>query len=106
MEDYLDPGTTVTRQSTRRSEVERPCLSEDTLYQTSAKSPYLTTVDSVAASESQESKRESRFLGGVSEARFWAIFSSILLVYFVSDQGRIGSAAADAYYRSLVLIAH
>jgi hypothetical protein len=31
----------------------------------------------------QESKRSSRYLGGVSEARFWAIFGSILLVYFV-----------------------
>ena len=90
MEDYLDSGASVTRQSTRRSEAERPCLSEDTLYQASAKSPYLTTVDSVAASEFQEPKRESRFLGGVSEARFWAIFSSILLVYFVSEQGHIG----------------
>lgn len=66
----------------------------------------MTTVDSVTASESQEPKRESRFLGGVSEARFWAIFSSILLVYFVSDQGHIGSASADTYDRSLVSIAH
>src|SRR3954454_1703208 len=89
MEDYLDSSTTLTRQSTRRSEAERPCLSEGTLYQRSAKSPFLMTVDSVAASESQEPKRESRFLGGVSEARFWAIFSSILLVYFVSEKGHI-----------------
>ena len=87
MEDYLDSAATLTRQSTGRSEAERPYLSEDILYQTSAKSSYLTTVDSVTASESQEPKRESRFLGGVSEARFWATFSSILLVYFVSDQG-------------------
>lgn len=41
MEDYLDPGASLTHQSTRRSEAERPCLSEDTLYQTGAKSPYL-----------------------------------------------------------------
>ena len=87
MEDYPDSAATLTRQSTGRSEAERPYLSEDVLYQTSAESSYLTTVDSVTASESQEPKRESRFLGGVSEARFWAIFSSILLVYFVSDQG-------------------
>lgn len=91
MEDYLDSATTLTRQSTRRSEAEHPRLSEDIRCQTTAKSPYVTTVDSVAASESQEPKRESRFLGGVSEARFWAIFSSILLVYFVSDQGHIGA---------------
>ena len=81
MEDYLDPGTTLTRQSTRRSEAEPPCLSEDTLYQANTKSPHLTTVDSVTASEPQEPKRGSKFLSSVSEARFWAIFSGILLVY-------------------------
>jgi hypothetical protein len=48
---------------------------------------HIEEVASVTGTETSEIEgstgRKSKYLGGVSEARFWAVFGSILLVYFV-----------------------
>jgi hypothetical protein len=55
------------------------------------KKPYAQWIEEIRSVEGAESSsdgeavngRKSKYLGGVSDARFWAVFASILLVYFV-----------------------
>lgn len=49
-----------------------------------SKSPSVTAEVYLDQSAEVEVPKRSEFLGGVSRARFWAVFSSILLVYLVS----------------------
>lgn len=52
-----------------------------------SKSPDVTTKVYLSRNSESVVPKRSEFLGGVSRARFWAVFSSILLVYLVSGAG-------------------
>jgi hypothetical protein len=64
-------------------------------------------VASIDDSKIQAPEKRSKYLGGTSEARFWAVFSSILLVYFVSWRFRCRvTLALTANNRLHALIPH
>ena len=58
----------------------------------------VTTIENIAGlSEEYRKSDQDEFLGSVSRGRFWAVFASILLLYFVGLLDRCCLTGADCY---------
>lgn len=85
------------RASRRKTRLNRPELSERNAQSSrpggfsASSKPSVVTIENVAESTSESNRcKGDEFLGNVSRGRFWAVFSSILLVYFVSRPFKVG----------------